>query len=464
MTTRELDIALFGATGFVGALTAHHLAEHAGAHVRIALAGRSRPRLEAVRAELGPAAAGWELVEVDAADATGLRELAARSTVIASTVGPYALHGKEVVRACAEEGTHYADLTGEVLFVRWSLDEIAARARQTGARIVHSCGFDSIPSDLGVLITAERAAKDGAGTLGETTLAVVRLHGGLSGGTIDSGRQQIITARSNKDARTIMTDPYSLSTRRSEEPPSAAFTVRGRLAKLRRMVPISRDAETGRWNGLFLMAPFNTRIVRLSATLTDWSYGQQFRYREVTAHGTGPLSLLKAIGVVFGLGSVLGAMAFAPTRALVDRLLPKPGEGPSADQRAAGNFRYQIRTTTTSGARYLTTVGAEYDPAYDGSAVMLGESALSLAFDGDRLPHRSGVLTPATAMGDVLVERLRAHGFMFETSVDAGEADAAEEQDQEMHHSGRTLSVGRSIHVRTMSTERCPATTNQSRN
>ena len=416
MTTRELDLILYGATGFVGALTAGHLAAHAGAHVRIALAGRSRTKLEALRGELGPAAAGWELVTVDATDTAGLRQLAARTTAIASTVGPYGRYGRELVRACAEEGTHYADLTGEVLFVRWSMDEVSARAAETGARIVHACGFDSIPSDLGVLVTAERAARDGAGTLGETTLAVRSLRGGLSGGTIDSGRQQILAARNDAAARATMNDPYGLSPRRSDEPPSARRTGSGALAKLKRSLPVDQDAETHRWNGPFLMASFNTRIVRLSNTLTDWSYGREFRYREVTDFGSSPLSALKACGMAIGLGAVLAGLAFRPTRALLDRVLPKPGDGPNAAQRAAGRFRVEIRTTTTAGDRYLTKVGADYDPGYNGTAVMLGESALSLALDGGLLPQRAGVLTPATAMGGVLVERLRAHGFTFDTS------------------------------------------------
>lgn len=418
MASRDLDLVLYGATGFVGALTAGHLATHAGQDVRIALAGRSLTKLHALRAELGLPAAGWELVAVDATDTAGLRQLAARTTAIASTVGPYARHGKELVRACAEEGTHYADLTGEVLFVRWSLDEVAARAAETGARIVHACGFDSIPSDLGVLVTAERVARDDAGTLAGTTLSVLSVRGGFSGGTIDSGRQQIIAARSDAEARRVIGDPHGLSPRRTEEPSSDSEAGGGMLAKLKRRVPVSRDGETNHWSGPFIMAAFNTRIVRLSNTLTDWSYGRGFRYREVVDFGPGPLSPVKAGGMAIGLGAVLAGLAFRPTRALLDRVLPAPGDGPTAEQRAKGRFRLQIRATTTTGARYLTKVGADYDPGYDGTAIMLGEAALSLALDGDRLPERSGVLTPATALGSILVERLRAHGFVFDTSLD----------------------------------------------
>src|SRR4051794_18940574 len=208
---RDLDIVLFGATGFVGVLTAAHLAEQAPDGARIALAGRSGTKLQRTRDEIGGRALDWELVEVDATDAAGLRALAARTTVLASTVGPYAAYGKEVVRACAEEGTHYADLTGEVLFVRWSLDEVDAQAQETGAAIVHACGFDSIPSDLGVLLTAERAAADGAGELGETMLLVRSMKGGFSGGTIDSARQQAIAARADAAARRTLSDTYALS-------------------------------------------------------------------------------------------------------------------------------------------------------------------------------------------------------------------------------------------------------------
>lgn len=413
MPDRELDIVLYGATGFVGALTAAHLARHAGTGVRIALAGRSRPKLEALRAELGPSASSWELVAVDATDAPGLRGLAARTRVLATTVGPYATHGKDVARACAESGTHYADLTGELLFVRWSLDELDATARESGAAIVHACGFDSVPSDLGVLVTAQQVAADGEGTLAETTLLVRSLKGGFSGGTVDSARQQAITARADADARRVLGDPYALSPRRSEEPASGRKRPTGVLDRLRRLVPVDRDAATGRWSGPFVMASFNTRIVRLSNTLTDWSYGRDLRYREATDFGSGPMSPVLAGGMAVGLGGVLAGMAFRPTRAVIDRFLPQPGEGPSVEARAAGRFRLEIAATTTTGAHYRTRVGADYDPGYGGTAVMLGQTVLALALD-EGLPRRAGVCTPATALGEVLVEQLRAQGFTFD--------------------------------------------------
>lgn len=353
-------------------------------------------------------------MEVDATDAVGLRRLAARTTVFASTVGPYARYGREVVRATAEQGTHYVDLTGEVLFVRWTQGEVAARARETGARIVHSCGFDSIPSDLGVLLTVERAAADGQGTLVDTTLVVRSMKGGFSGGTIDSLRQQVITAHDDPAVRGVLKDPYALSPRRADEPAPRPDRRPGLAGRLRRLVPVERDPESGRWRGPFVMADYNTRLVRLSNTLTDWSYGRGFRYREVTDFGSGPPAPVLAAGMAMGLGAVVAGMSWAPTRAVLDRFLPKPGEGPTAEQRASGRFRMEINATTTTGALYRTTVAARHDPGYDGTAIMLGQSALCLALDGPQLPNRSGVLTPATAMGDLLVARLRAQGFTFE--------------------------------------------------
>ncbi|GAA6526674.1 saccharopine dehydrogenase NADP-binding domain-containing protein [Intrasporangium sp. DVR] len=413
MVTRDLDLVLYGATGFVGTLTARHLAGRA-AGVRVALAGRSRERLQELRQDLGEVARDWEVVEVDAGDTDGLLALARRTTVLATTVGPYGVHGKAVARACAHAGTHYADLTGEILFVRWSVHELAPIAEASGARVVHACGYDSVPSDLGVMLLAQRVSSDGAGTLGDTLLAVKAAKGGFSGGTVDSARQQAIVARQDPAARRVLGDPHALSPRRDQEPRSRSHRLGGAVGLLRRLVPVDRDPETGRWHGPFVMAGFNTRIVRLSNTLTEWSYGRDFRYREVVDFGSGPLSPLLAGGMAVGLASGLTGLSWGPTRAVLDRFLPKPGEGPSAARMAEGHFAMEIRTTTSTGAKYVARVSAPYDPGYTGTAVMLGESALALLQDGHRLPGRAGVLTPATALGDVLVARLREQGFTLE--------------------------------------------------
>ena len=436
-TPPDLDIVIFGATGFVGRLTAAYLAEQAPAGVRIALAGRNRERLEEVRAGLPDAAAEWEIIVADASEPVTLAALAARTRVVATTVGPYVRLGMPLVEACAIAGTHYCDLTGEVLFVRQSADTWHETARETGSRIVHSCGFDSIPSDLGVLVTADTVAADGAGALTETVLSVVSMRGGVSGGTIDSMRQQAILMRADAAVRAIVADPYGLSPDRAAEPRSrgaeagaeadagagaGAGALAGALAKtvwtsavrLGRRSPIRRDPVTGHWTGPFVMAGFNTRIVRRSNALLGWRYGRAFRYREVVDFGNSAKAPVLATGMSAGLLGLAGAMAFEPTRAVVDRFLPKPGEGPSEENQANGRFRMVIRTTTTTGAAYRTKVGADRDPGYSGTAVMLGESALALALDGDLLPGGGGVLTPATGLGSVLVDRLVAQDFTFD--------------------------------------------------
>ena len=206
-TPRELDVVVFGASGFVGRLTAQHLAAHAPAGTRIGLAGRSLERLEEVRDSLGAGSASWPLIVADVDEPATLRALAGRTRVLATTVGPYLKYGLGVVEACASAGTDYVDLTGEVLFVRESLDHWADVARDSGARIVHSCGFDSVPSDLGVLLLAEAAAADGAGTLEETVLVVRSFGGGVSGGTIDSARTMAMAVADDRSLLKIARRP-----------------------------------------------------------------------------------------------------------------------------------------------------------------------------------------------------------------------------------------------------------------
>ena len=404
-TTRQHDLVLYGATGFVGRLVAEYLAEHAPADTRVALAGRSKDRLEGVRAALPVAAREWTLVDADSEDPGSLAALAGSTSVLVTTVGPYARYGLPVVEACAAAGTHYADLTGEVLFAREAIDRCDAPARETGARIVHSCGYDSIPSDLATLLLHERAAADGAGDLRDVSL-VATMRGGISGGTIDSMRSQVDAMRHNRALRRVAGDPFALSPDRTAEPappqpPDAA-----------------RPSRTpgGMWTAPFVMASYNTRIVRRSNALLDWAYGRSLRYGEVMGCGTGPAGAVTAAAVTAGLGGLLAGMTIPPTRMLLDRLLPAPGAGPSEATRRKGRFRMVVDATTESGRRYRATAAGPGDPGYAATAVMLGESGLALALDGDRLPARTGSLTPATALGSVLVERLRAAGHTYEVT------------------------------------------------
>lgn len=398
-----VDIALHGATGFVGALTAAYLAEHAPPGVRIALSGRSEAKLAATRAALPSSAAQWPLIVTDSADPAATDRLAAAAGVVVSTVGPYAKYGRELVASCARAGTHYADLTGEVLFVRDSIDRCHGVAESTGARIVHSCGYDSVPSDLGVWLAHRAAEAAGAGGLTEVR-TVASMRGGVSGGTVDSLRGQIDAVRADRSLRRIAADPHALSPDRAAEPTPSQPSDAGAPGR----------GPDGRWTAPFVMASYNTRIVRRSNALLGHAYGRGLRYGELQNCGSGPLGAVTAAGVTAALGALVGAFALGPVRPLLDRALPAPGTGPSERTRRAGWFRMDTTATTESGARLRVRVSGPGDPGYAATAVMLGESGLALALGGDALPGRAGVLTPATAIGDVLVERLRAAGHVYE--------------------------------------------------
>jgi len=403
----DLDVVLYGATGFVGRLTAEHLAKAAPGGVRIGLAGRSRDKLTALKSQLGVPAQDWQLLVADAGDPTSLAAMAGATKVVATTVGPYGKYDGGLAQACAEAGTDYCDLTGEVPFIRNSIDRSHDTAAASGARIVHACGFDSIPSDLGVLLLHERVQADGEGELEETTLLVESLKGGISGGTVDSMRTVIDGVRSNSATRRLVLDPYALSPDRAREPD---LDERDGLG-------LGRNAGLGgRWTAPFVMATFNTRVVRRSNALQDWAYGRRFRYSEVMGVGRGPLAPALAAGTALGIGGLAAGMALPPTRFLLDRVLPAPGEGPSQSRRDNGHFRIRVHARTSTGAGYDSVVAAQGDPGYAATAVMLGQSALCLALDGERLPAGGGVMTPATAMGAALADRLRAQGFTLHVS------------------------------------------------
>lgn len=404
---RELDVVLFGATSFVGRLTAEYLAGAAPPQARIALAGRSRERLLELQSSLGARAAEWPLLIADTTDRRSVEELAVTARVVATTVGPYRRYGLPVLEACASGGTHYADLTGEVLFMREAIDRFDAVAAASGARIVHSCGFDSIPSDLGVLLLHEAATADGAGELEETTLVVRAMKGGASGGTIASLKGELDAARGDRELARLLADPYALSPDRGAEP---------RLGAERDLRGVHNDRELGTWAGPFVMSAINTRVVRRSNALQGWAYGPRFRYREVMGFGSGPLAAAQAGALAGGVGALIAGLSVRPLRAALDRVLPAPGEGPSERRRERGFFRIEIHARTSSGARYLCRVAASGDPGYKATAVMFGESGLCLALDGEQLPPRAGVLTPATAMGDALVKRLRLAGQTLEVA------------------------------------------------
>lgn len=413
MTKREFDVIVYGATGFVGKLTAEYLA-NAGGSARIALAGRSPDKLAAVRAGLGREAQDWPIVAADAASPSSLEAMAARTRVVLTTVGPYSKYGLPLVAACAKTGTDYADLTGEAMFVRQSIDDYHKQAIDTGARIVHACGFDSIPSDMSVYALFRRAQQDGEGDLLDTNYVLRGFAGGVSGGTMASMIEVMRAASGNPDTRTLLEDPYTLAQDRGAEPELGPQPD----------LPWRRGREiapelAGTWAGGFVMAPYNTRIVRRSNALLDYAYGRRFRYAEYM--GVGPslaAPVLSAATTAVTAGTAaLGYrfFRFLPKR-LVERLAPKPGTGPSEEVRENGYYRVETYTTTTTGARYVARMAQSGDPGYKATSVMLGECGLALATDRDKLPELYGVLTPAAAMGDALLARFPAAGISLETA------------------------------------------------
>jgi short subunit dehydrogenase-like uncharacterized protein len=409
---RELDIVLYGATGFVGKLTASYLAK-AGGTPRIGLAGRSAERLLAVRESLGDAAKEWPLITADAASPSSLNDMAARARVVVTTVGPYTKYGLPLVAACAAAGTDYADLTGETMFVRESIDTYHKRAVDTGARIVHACGFDSIPSDLTVYALFEQARKDGTGELGETNFVLRAMAGGVSGGTIASMMEVLATASSDPEARRAMNDPYTLTTDRAAEPDFGHQSD----TPWRRGREIAPELG-GVWTGAFAMGAPNARIVRRSNALLDWAYGNRFRYAENMSVGSSVVApVAAALGTAANAAILgLGSRYFNKLpRGVLERIAPSPGTGPSERARENGHYRVETYTTTTSGARYRTTMAQRGDPGYKATSVLLGECGLALALDRDRLSDLRGVLTPAAAMGDVLLTRLPAAGATLNT-------------------------------------------------
>jgi len=399
---RELDLVLMGATGFTGRLVATHLARHAPGTHRIGIAGRSISRLREVRDQIGARASQWELIEVDSSDNDRLRQMAARTRAIGSTAGPFDAIGLPLVHACVAEATDYADITGETTFIRQSIDLAHERAVANGTRIVHACGFDSVPSDLGTQFLASSIGEP----LARASLVTGEIIGGFSGGTVASMVAIVDRARRDPEARTLLSDPYALSPNQSTEPDLGNQTV---------FFAPGFDPFTGRMLTPFLMAPINTRVVRRSNSLQQWIYGKSLRYSEAMGMPDGPAGRLMGFGLLAGIAGLGAALAVPPLAHLVERLLPKSGEGPSPDLQRRGRFSLTIHGEAVgSGRRGRVVVTGDGDPGYSATSRMFGEALLLLS-DGNRVesPARAGVLTPATAFGPALRERLLTRGFTF---------------------------------------------------
>jgi len=400
--SREFDIVLWGATGFTGRLVADYLVRNylgGDTKLRLALAGRNKEKLEGIADEIG--APQLSILVGDSFDVDSLDEIASKAEVLISTVGPYAKYGAEIVGACVRNGTDYCDLTGETHFVRAMIDSHHEEAKKTGARIVHCCGYDSIPSDLGTLMVQEAFKQRHGRYASQVKMAAVDMRGAFSGGTVASMMNIVDEMKENPGLRKVLGNPYALNPKGMRGPD------KGDQAGAR------FDKDFNMWTGPFVMAAINTRIVRRSHALMDQPWGADFRYSEVAGTGKGAKGFATAVSIAGGTVAFMASLAIPLTRPFVEKRLPSPGEGPNAEARAKGRFKTGL-VALGDGQSLRGTVADQRDPGYGSTAVMLSEAALCLALQGQELEAEGGILTPASTMGMPLIERLRAAGMTFE--------------------------------------------------
>lgn len=402
MTAKPYDIAVFGATSFVGQILCRVLAQQLGFNgaLRWSIAGRSREKLRALRESL---AAGEALLPeqiADARDEASLAAICAKSRVVVSTVGPYALYGEPLVRACAAAGVDYCDLSGEPLWIRRMIDLYESQARASGARMVPSCGFDSIPSDMGVYFVQQEARRRFGQPCSHVKMRVKAMRGGASGGSVASMLNAVKELAGNGALRKALANPYALC------PPGGAAKTRQASNSRPCYDP---DFET--WLAPFVMAPVNTKIVHRSNALSRDSYGAGFRYDEAML----AKSRAKAYAIAAALGGFATASAIPPMRWALRRfVLPAPGEGPAPEDRKKGFFDLRFLGKTPDGRLIRAKVTGDGDPGYNSTSKMLAQAAIGLA-RLDRADAPGGFFTPATLFGDSLIKALQANaGVAFE--------------------------------------------------
>ncbi len=372
--------------------------------VRLALGGRNRSKLETVHRNLN-ADDRLPIIVGNASDQTFLDVLVGGTSVVVSTVGPYARYGSELVAACVQNGTDYCDLTGEPQWMRRMIDAHQIAAEDTGARIVHACGFDSIPSDLGVWFLQEEAKKTFGRAANRIRMRVGKMRGGISGGTVASMLNLVEEARQNREVAGIIKNPYSL----------APDGMRKGVTQ-ENVGTLAYDRDLNKWVGPFIMAAVNTKVVHRSNALFENAWGDSFRYDEAMVMGGGIKGAFKAAVFSGGMGAFLMGAAFSPTRQLMKKaFLPKPGEGPSPKEQKNGFYTLHFTGTDSEGNLSRVKVTGDRDPGYGSTAKILGESAVCLLKDVSPGDLSGGFWTPSIAMGPKLIDRLIANaGLTFE--------------------------------------------------
>jgi short subunit dehydrogenase-like uncharacterized protein len=407
-SVEQRHLTIFGATSFVGQILTRYLYKRFGTdgELRWAIAGRSERKLRELHGSLYPRAAKLPTIVADAGDAVALGKMCAETRVVISTVGPYALYGEPLVKICATTGTDYCDLAGEVQWIRRMIRQYSGAARNSGARIVHCCGFDSIPSDLGVHFLQQRALQKYGKTCPRVKLRVKALHGGASGGTIASILNLVKDVAADPQLRRELANPYSLC-----PDGYSPQLVQPNVSRAQ------YDTDFKSWVAPFLMAAINTRIVHRSNALARQAYGADFRYDEAVLSGDGFKGRAAAVRLGVSLNAFMAAAAVPPTRWVLERFLPSPGEGPSPEQQRSGSFDLRLLGRNTDGQTLQVRVTGDADPGYGSTAKMLGQAGICLALDVPKASMSGGFWTPATIFGDRLIERLtRYAGLRFEAN------------------------------------------------
>jgi len=403
MQERAFDIVIWGASGFTGQLVVAYLAATYGVDrdLRWAIAGRNRDKLDTVRTGLpGAQATNLPVLIADSGDPDSLSALARQARVVCTTVGPYAKYGTPLVAACIEAGTHYCDLTGEVQWMARLIPRFQDAAAATGARIVHTCGFDSVPFDMGVWYLQQLMFERHGHYARHVKTRVGRTKGGASGGTIASVMNLLEEAREDPSIRGLVADPYSLYPAGTPPGPDGPDQTGAVF-----------DPDFQQWTAPFIMAAVNTRVVRRTNALLGFPWGEDFRYDEAVLCPSRPRAVLASIAGGIGLVT----LALGPTRTLARRFLPKPGEGPDREQREAGFYEIYLRGIDPEDRSRDTVimVSGNLDPGYGSTSRMLAEAAVCLA--RDELTAGGGFWTPAAALGGHYLERLTGNaGLSFE--------------------------------------------------
>ena len=406
---RDYAVVLYGATSFVGQITAHYLAEFlstnkdkGGNTVTWAIAGRDEEKLNELQSKL---ASKVDIIIANSDDAASLDTMTEQTQVIISTVGPYLKYGEPLIKSCVSNGTDYVDLTGEAIFIKDMMDKYQEAAKQSGARIVNSCGFDSIPSDLGVYFTQKQAEAKFDSACDVIHMRVKAAKGGLSGGTIASMATIFEEVGKDKSRRKQVANPYLLN-----DDKNAPNVRQSNVSKP------EYDSEHKRWLAPFVMASINTRIVHRSNQLLGYEYGRDFRYDEAMWMKDGIKGKLTSYALSAGLLGFATAMMITPSRELLSKhVLPKSGSGPSEEEQKNGYFDIRLFGKTANQETITTKVTGDKDPGYGSTSRMLSQAALCLAQDISKETVGGGFWTPASAMGDKLLSRLEEHaGLSFD--------------------------------------------------